>query len=118
MVELSAGDALVVPRGWWHYVQNLDPINIALNTWLPHVSIKYKKNPRYFLYFYLISRRPLVKIKPLSRSEVHLAYFHSNLCYYTHSIFYSPYWRVAINPILEPFLKSYKTIAKTHITID
>lgn len=36
MVELSAGDALLVPRGWWHYVQNLDPINIALNMWLPH----------------------------------------------------------------------------------
>lgn len=37
MVELSAGDALLVPRGWWHYVQNVDPINIALNIWLPHV---------------------------------------------------------------------------------
>lgn len=36
-VELSAGDALLVPRGWWHYVQNLDPLNIALNMWLPHV---------------------------------------------------------------------------------
>ncbi|CAB3248931.1 unnamed protein product [Arctia plantaginis] len=36
MVELSAGDALLVPRGWWHYVQNVDPINIALNIWLPH----------------------------------------------------------------------------------
>ncbi|CAH0690086.1 unnamed protein product [Spodoptera exigua] len=35
-VELSAGDALLVPRGWWHYVQNLDPLNIALNMWLPH----------------------------------------------------------------------------------
>ncbi|XP_038206620.1 HSPB1-associated protein 1 [Zerene cesonia] len=36
MVELSAGDALVVPRGWWHYVQNIDPVNITLNMWLPH----------------------------------------------------------------------------------
>ncbi|KAG6465479.1 HSPB1-associated protein 1 [Manduca sexta] len=36
MVELSAGDALLVPRGWWHYVQNLEPLNIALNIWLPH----------------------------------------------------------------------------------
>ncbi|XP_047033883.1 HSPB1-associated protein 1 homolog [Helicoverpa zea] len=35
-VELSAGDALLVPRGWWHYVQNVDPVNIALNIWLPH----------------------------------------------------------------------------------
>ncbi|XP_045776647.1 HSPB1-associated protein 1 isoform X1 [Maniola jurtina] len=35
-VELRAGDALLVPRGWWHYVQNLDPLNIALNVWLPH----------------------------------------------------------------------------------
>ncbi|XP_013139235.1 PREDICTED: HSPB1-associated protein 1 [Papilio polytes] len=36
LVELSAGDALVVPRGWWHYVQNIDNVNIALNIWLPH----------------------------------------------------------------------------------
>ncbi|CAH2045623.1 unnamed protein product, partial [Iphiclides podalirius] len=36
VVELSAGDALVVPRGWWHYVQNLDDVNISLNIWLPH----------------------------------------------------------------------------------
>ncbi|XP_063831427.1 HSPB1-associated protein 1 [Ostrinia nubilalis] len=36
MVELRAGDALLVPRGWWHYVQNIDPLNITLNTWLPH----------------------------------------------------------------------------------
>ncbi|XP_068619157.1 HSPB1-associated protein 1 homolog [Battus philenor] len=36
LVELNAGDALVVPRGWWHYVQNLDNINIAINVWLPH----------------------------------------------------------------------------------
>lgn len=39
LVELSAGDALVVPRGWWHYVQNVDDVNITLNIWLPHVSI-------------------------------------------------------------------------------
>ncbi|CAH2254557.1 jg22407 [Pararge aegeria aegeria] len=39
MVELSAGDALLVPRGWWHYVQNIDPLNIALNVWLPHDDI-------------------------------------------------------------------------------
>ncbi|OWR53808.1 putative reserved [Danaus plexippus plexippus] len=36
VVELSEGDALLVPRGWWHYVQNLDPLNISLNIWLPH----------------------------------------------------------------------------------
>ncbi|XP_072929994.1 HSPB1-associated protein 1 [Epargyreus clarus] len=36
MVELSAGDALLVPRGWWHYVQNIDPLNITVNIWLPH----------------------------------------------------------------------------------
>lgn len=44
LVELSAGDALVVPRGWWHYVQNIDNVNIALNIWLPHVSIIYLSN--------------------------------------------------------------------------
>ncbi|XP_004921852.1 HSPB1-associated protein 1 [Bombyx mori] len=36
VVDLTAGDALVVPRAWWHYVQNMDPLNISLNTWLPH----------------------------------------------------------------------------------
>ncbi|KAM3962508.1 HSPB1 associated protein 1 [Aphomia sociella] len=36
MVELRPGDALLVPRGWWHYVQNTDTFNIALNMWLPH----------------------------------------------------------------------------------
>lgn len=36
VVVLSAGDALIVPHKWWHYVQNEDPINISLNMWLPH----------------------------------------------------------------------------------
>ncbi|CAH0400420.1 unnamed protein product [Chilo suppressalis] len=36
MVELAAGDALLVPWGWWHYVQNIDSLNISLNMWLPH----------------------------------------------------------------------------------
>ncbi|CAH0728431.1 unnamed protein product, partial [Brenthis ino] len=36
MVELSAGDALLVPQGWWHYVQNIDDLNITFNIWLPH----------------------------------------------------------------------------------
>ncbi|XP_026760645.1 HSPB1-associated protein 1 [Galleria mellonella] len=36
MVELAPGDALLVPRGWWHYVQNTGSLNIALNMWLPH----------------------------------------------------------------------------------
>ncbi|XP_059053192.1 HSPB1-associated protein 1 isoform X2 [Achroia grisella] len=39
MVELAPGDALLVPRGWWHYVQNTDCVNIALNVWLPHDDI-------------------------------------------------------------------------------
>ncbi|XP_037963468.2 HSPB1-associated protein 1 [Plutella xylostella] len=36
VVELCAGDALVLPRGWWHYVQNLAPTSVAVNCWLPH----------------------------------------------------------------------------------
>ncbi|XP_049877468.1 HSPB1-associated protein 1 [Pectinophora gossypiella] len=36
LVELNAGDALFVPQGWWHYVQNVDPLNITMNIWLPH----------------------------------------------------------------------------------
>ncbi|KAI8425184.1 hypothetical protein MSG28_007008 [Choristoneura fumiferana] len=35
-VELRAGDALLVPRGWWHHVLNVDPLNISLNVWMPH----------------------------------------------------------------------------------
>ena len=45
MVEVSAGDALIVPQGWWHYVQNVDDLNITFNTWIPHVC---------YIYFLLI----------------------------------------------------------------
>lgn len=55
MVELSAGDALLVPRGWWHYVQNVDPLNITLNIWVPHVSI--------FSFLFL---RPIIRVQTRS----------------------------------------------------
>lgn len=35
-IELSAGDALIVPRNWWHYVQNTAPLSISMNVWIPH----------------------------------------------------------------------------------
>lgn len=37
VVELSAGDVLVVPRHWWHYVENLTTA-ISINMWIPLVS--------------------------------------------------------------------------------
>ncbi|CAH0594157.1 unnamed protein product [Chrysodeixis includens] len=37
IVDLHAGDVLILPWRWWHYVQNVDPLNISLNVWLPEV---------------------------------------------------------------------------------
>jgi hypothetical protein len=31
--ELSAGDAIFVPYGWWHHVQSLTPFNVLVNYW-------------------------------------------------------------------------------------
>lgn len=33
-VVLSAGDVLLVPHKWWHYVENLTTA-ISINTWIP-----------------------------------------------------------------------------------
>lgn len=33
-VILTAGDVLVVPANWWHYVENLE-LSLTVNTWIP-----------------------------------------------------------------------------------
>ncbi|KAG7202658.1 hypothetical protein KM043_009833 [Ampulex compressa] len=37
LITLEAGDVLLVPQGWWHYVESLD-LSISVNVWLPLVS--------------------------------------------------------------------------------
>ena len=34
LVILEPGDVLLVPSGWWHYVESLD-FSISINVWLP-----------------------------------------------------------------------------------
>ncbi|XP_015117664.1 HSPB1-associated protein 1 [Diachasma alloeum] len=36
-VVLEAGDVLLVPRGWWHFVESLD-LSVSVNVWLPLAS--------------------------------------------------------------------------------
>lgn len=31
--ELTAGDALYIPYGWWHHVESLEPFNVLVNYW-------------------------------------------------------------------------------------
>lgn len=33
VAELSAGDALLIPSLWWHYIEGLDSINALVNYW-------------------------------------------------------------------------------------
>lgn len=40
VVELEPGQVLLVPNGWWHYVESLDT-SVSINVWLP-VDADYK----------------------------------------------------------------------------
>ncbi|XP_076234225.1 HSPB1 associated protein 1 isoform X2 [Calliopsis andreniformis] len=37
LITLEPGDVLLVPAGWWHYVESLD-ITISVNVWLPVIT--------------------------------------------------------------------------------
>ena len=34
LVVLEPGEVLLVPKGWWHYVESLD-LSVSVNVWLP-----------------------------------------------------------------------------------
>ena len=40
VAELAAGDALLIPSLWWHYIEGLDPINALVNYW-------WRRSPEY-----------------------------------------------------------------------
>ena len=33
VVELAAGDAILIPSMWWHHVEALDSFNVLINYW-------------------------------------------------------------------------------------
>lgn len=37
LITLEKGDVLLVPGGWWHYVESLDT-SVSVNVWLPLIS--------------------------------------------------------------------------------
>lgn len=34
LITLEPGDVLLVPAGWWHYVESLE-LTVSVNIWLP-----------------------------------------------------------------------------------
>ena len=38
-VELAAGDALFLPKLWWHQVEATAPVNVMLNYWWDATAI-------------------------------------------------------------------------------
>ncbi|XP_059486651.1 HSPB1-associated protein 1 [Neocloeon triangulifer] len=43
VVTLDPGDVLLVPNGWWHYVETISEAAISLNTWVPLASDAHKQ---------------------------------------------------------------------------
>ncbi|KOB77200.1 putative reserved [Operophtera brumata] len=56
-------------KGWWHYVQNLDPINISLNIWLPHDDISDTPLTVLFLQLDTVAKAFLDKRRKLRRAK-------------------------------------------------
>lgn len=46
-IELKAGEALFIPKLWWHYVKTLEP-SIAVNFWWQHLESEKLKLTRHW----------------------------------------------------------------------
>jgi len=62
VAELGAGDALLMPRHWWHHVTSLDPYNAMVNYWWGRRPAGLDDPHDAFLL-------ALLALKPLSASE-------------------------------------------------